>query len=63
HAGHQTVANNSAVSYSDWKVGVTKDFGVVTGSLAVIGTNLDVYASNGSNLGKAGLVLSVAKTF
>uniref|UniRef100_UPI001B8C61D6 TorF family putative porin n=1 Tax=Collimonas silvisoli TaxID=2825884 RepID=UPI001B8C61D6 len=26
HAGHQTVKNNSTLSYNDWKVGLTKDF-------------------------------------
>ncbi len=63
HAGHQKVKNLSAASYTDWKVGVTKDFGIVTGSLAVIGTDIDVFAPNGKNLGKNGLVLSASKTF
>jgi uncharacterized protein (TIGR02001 family) len=64
HAGHQTVHNLSAASYTDWKVGLTKDFGVVTGALAVIGTNTDNYVSpSGKNLGKTTLVLSIAKTF
>ena len=66
HAGHQTVKNNSAFSYTDWKVGVTKDFGVVTGALAAIGTNTDNYvgpAPDSKNLGKTALVLTVSKTF
>jgi len=64
HAGHQKVKNNSAFSYTDWKVGVTKDFGIVTGALALIGTDTDNYVGpNGKNLGKNALVLSVAKTF
>jgi uncharacterized protein (TIGR02001 family) len=67
HAGHQTVKNNSAASYSDWKVGVTKDLGFVTGALAVYGTDADktVYASpyNGKFLGKTALVVSISKTF
>lgn len=66
HAGHQTVKNNSGLSYTDWKVGVTKDFGIVSGSLAVIGTDTDAYtgpAPDRKNLGKNGLVLSVSKTF
>jgi uncharacterized protein (TIGR02001 family) len=66
HAGHQNVKNNSGSSYTDWKVGVTKDFGVVTAALAVIGTNTDVYtgpAPDLKNLGKTALVLSVSKTF
>lgn len=67
HAGHQKVEHNSAASYSDWKVGVTKDFGVLTGALAVIGTNAgkSAYASpaNGKFLGKTALVLTISKAF
>lgn len=63
HAGHQRVRNNSAANYTDWKVGVTKDFGIVTGSLAAIGANIDVLAPNGKNLARNGLVVSVSKTF
>lgn len=66
HAGHQTVRHNSAFSYTDWKVGVTKDFGVVSGSLALIGIDSDNYvgpAPDSKNLGKNKLVLSVSKTF
>lgn len=66
HAGHQTVSNSSNLSYTDWKVGVTKDFGVVSGALAVIGTNTSSYvgpAPDFKNLGKTSLVLSVTKTF
>lgn len=66
HVGHQRVKNNSAFSYTDWKVGLTKDFGVVTGAVALIGTNTDNYmgpAPDNKNLGKNGLVVSVAKTF
>ena len=67
HAGRQRVAHNSAASYTDWKVGVTRDFGVVTGALAYIGTNADklAYASpaNGKFLGKSALVLTISKTF
>jgi uncharacterized protein (TIGR02001 family) len=67
HAGHQRVANNTLASYSDWKLGLTRDFGVVTGALAVIGTNANksAYASpaNGKFLGKTALQLTVSKTF
>ena len=66
HAGHQNVKNNSAFSYTDWKVGVTKDFGFMSGALAVVGTNTDLYtgpAPDSKNLGKTALVLSVSKTF
>lgn len=67
HAGHQTVENNSTASYDDWKLGVTKDFGVVVASVAVIGTNADksAYASpaNGKFLGKNALVATFSKIF
>lgn len=66
HAGHQKVRNNSAFSYTDWKIGVTKDFGIVSGSLALLGTNSDAYrgpSPDSKNLGKNGLVVSVSKTF
>ncbi|MFM9436841.1 uncharacterized protein (TIGR02001 family) [Janthinobacterium sp. CG_23.3] len=67
HAGHQSVKRAPAASYSDWKLGVTKDFGVLTGALAVIGSNADkgAYASpvNGKFTGKTALVLTLAKTF
>lgn len=67
HAGHQSVKHAAAASYTDWKAGLTKDFGVVSGALAVIGTNASevAYASpaNGKFLGKTALLLSVSKTF
>jgi uncharacterized protein (TIGR02001 family) len=67
HAGHQTVKNNSVASYTDWKIGVTKDFGVVTLAGALIGTNASevAYASpvNGKFMGKNALVVTVSKTF
>jgi len=64
HAGHQKVKNNPDFSYTDWKVGLTRDFGVVTGALAVIGTDTDNYVGpNGKNLGKNALLVTVSKTF
>ena len=66
HGGHQNVTNNSNLSYTDWKLGLTKDFGFMTGAVAVIGTNTSNYvgpAPDMKNLGKTSLVLSIAKTF
>lgn len=67
HAGRQRVKNNGAASYTDWKIGVTRDFGIVTGALAYIGTNASkiAYASpaNGKFLGKSALVVTISKTF
>ncbi|MDO9024049.1 TorF family putative porin [Zwartia sp.] len=76
HVGYQFVAgkvantsisNSSLYSYTDWKLGVTKDFGSgLSGSMAYIGTN----AKDGSyvnpqlqNLGKGGFLISLTKTF
>ncbi len=64
HAGHQKVRHNSQYSYSDYKVGVSKDLGVATVSLAWIKANTDAYLNpEGKNLGKSGAILTVSKTF
>lgn len=66
HVGHQTVKNNSASSYNDWKIGLTKDFGILAGSVALVGTDSKSYAGPGpdyKDLGKTALLLSVTKTF
>jgi uncharacterized protein (TIGR02001 family) len=68
HAGHQSVKNNSFYSYTDYKIGLTKDFG---GGLSVTGAYMDtnandgayVYAPNNINLADGRLVLSVTKAF
>jgi len=67
HAGRQRVLHNEASSYTDYKVGLTRDFGVATLALAYVGTNAGeaAYASpaNGKFLGKKALVVSIGKTF
>ncbi|MDP9109003.1 MAG: TorF family putative porin [Pseudomonadota bacterium] len=66
HVGHQSVKNNTSSSYSDWKIGLTKDFGIATLAGAVIGTNTSSYtgpAPDTKNLGKTALVVTVSKTF
>ena len=66
HAGRQKVRSNTSASYTDWKIGLTKDFGIVTGAAAIIGTNTDSYVgpgAGGKNLGKNALVVTVSKTF
>ena len=64
HVGRQRVENNSAFSYTDYKLGVTKDFGVATLSLAWIKANTEAYLSpEGKNLGKSAAVLTLSKTF
>jgi uncharacterized protein (TIGR02001 family) len=64
HAGRQNVKHNSAYSYTDYKIGVTKDFGFASVSLAAIYANTKAYVSpSGKNLGRTGAVLSISKTF
>ena len=64
HAGRQEVKHNSAFSYTDYKIGVTKDFGICSVALAGFYTNTSAYVSPaGKNLGKSGAVFTVSKTF
>lgn len=72
HVGHQKIKGDQPVdaSYTDWKVGVTKDFPIVTVTLAVVGTDAerDAYSyvkDNGSTHfnGKTGAVLTLSKSF
>ena len=64
HVGRQRVENNSQFSYTDYKVGLTKDLGFASVSLAWIKANTEAYVSpSGRNLGKSAAVLSVSKTF
>ncbi|MFL6658833.1 MAG: TorF family putative porin [Massilia sp.] len=67
HAGHQRVAAHADASYSDWKVGLTRDFAQSSAALAVVGSNANKLAytspENGKYLGKTALVLALSKTF
>jgi uncharacterized protein (TIGR02001 family) len=71
HLGYQKVSGNSDFSYTDYAVTVSKDAAGFTWSAAVIGADTKsingtkAYASivNGKDLGRAGLVLAVKKTF
>ena len=64
-------SNSQLYSYTDWKLGVTKDFGGgLSGSAAYVGTNAKSFfggasysSPNGTNLGKGGAVVSLTKTF
>ncbi|MEA9600032.1 TorF family putative porin [Polynucleobacter sp. AP-Sanab-80-C2] len=73
-AGNASTANmsNSTLStYTDWKFGVTKDFGGgLSAAAAYVGTNASMYkgsyvysSPSGNNLGRAGAVVSLTKTF
>jgi uncharacterized protein (TIGR02001 family) len=76
HAGYQYIANNASgynYSYTDWKLGVTKDFGGgLSGSLAYVSTTAGkigatyLYAApaaGSKNQGQGGGLISLTKTF
>ena len=71
HVGKQFVSNDVAgyeFTYTDWKLGLTKDFGkVLSGAVAYIGTNANnaVYFAPGSlnNTGRGTALVSLTKTF
>jgi uncharacterized protein (TIGR02001 family) len=65
------VSNNTLYTYTDWKLGVTKDFGGgLSGALAYVGTNAATYGGSytylspqGKNLGRSTGLISLTKTF
>ncbi|AUZ18092.1 TorF family putative porin [Achromobacter xylosoxidans] len=67
HVGRQTVRNVTDGAYTDWKLGLTKDFGQgLAVSIAYIDTNADraVYTNSRDRyMGRATGLLSLTKTF
>lgn len=72
HIGHQSIKNNAPASYTDYKVGVTKDVGFGVFGLAYTSTNAEgscsktptqSYCWNNKDVGKDRFVLSFSKTF
>lgn len=64
HIGYQKVANNSAATYTDYSLSLSKDFSGIVVSGGVYGTDTDAYvAPNGKNLGKAGVVVGLKYNF
>ena len=71
HIGYQKVSGNGNFSYTDYSLTVSKDVAGFGLSAALIGADtksiggVKAYASpaNGKDLGKAGLVVAVKKTF
>lgn len=70
HVGHQEIKHYSAASYTDWKLGVTKDVGFGVVGLAYTDTNantcgdaIEAYCWNSKNVAKAAGLLSFSKTF
>ena len=66
-----TISNSTVYSYTDWKLGLTKDFGAgLSAAVAYVGTNAATYkgtygyySPTGKNLGKSGGLISLTKTF
>lgn len=71
HAGHASVRRYGELSYTDYKVSVSKEFAGVSLSLALVGTNADRrFYQTGDSAGlnvrqvaRPGLLLSASKTF
>ncbi len=66
HVGHQKVKNVGDASYTDWKLGVTKDVGFGTVTLAYTDTDAknSMYGDwDGKNVGKGVASLSFSKSF
>ena len=64
HVGYQEVKHNSAASYTDYSLLLSKEVGGFLLSGGVAGTDNKTYVSPaGKNLGKAGVLVSVKKSF
>lgn len=70
HVGHQVIKDNSAASYTDWKLGVTKDVGFGVVGLSYTDTDAEgcgsasnSYCWNGKNVADGRAVLSFSKAF
>ena len=69
HVGHQKVRDRSDASYSDYRVGVSKDLGFGSLGLSYLATNAQGDAGQfyrnayGRDLGDARFILSFGKTF
>lgn len=66
HVGRQDIKNNSYYEYTDWKLGITKDFGAglsVTGAYIDTNGKADAYTVKGDDIADSRFVLSVTKTF
>lgn len=66
HVGRQLIKNNSAYDYTDWKLGLTKDFGAglsVTGAYVDTNGEATLYTVKGEDIAASRFVLSVTKTF
>lgn len=65
HVGYQNVKDNDDASYTDWKVGVTKELGFGVATLAYTDTNADenAYTWAGDQVADGRVIVSFLKTF
>lgn len=70
HVGRQNIKGAGNISYTDWKVGVSKTFEEAAGitlGVAYLGTTIkdsdNLKTPDGKNVGKNGFVVSLSKTF
>ncbi|MEK8053215.1 TorF family putative porin [Ideonella sp. DXS22W] len=70
HVGYQKVKNTANASYTDYSITVSKDFGGIVPSVALVGTDADkgfyvpgAAANSSKFLGKAALVVGVKYNF
>lgn len=65
HVGYQSVKDNDPASYTDWKVGITKDvgFGMVTLAYSDTDANKTAYTWAGKDVADGRVYLSFLKSF
>ena len=66
HVGHQKIRNASDANYTDWSLGLSRDFGNFTISLTYYDTNADrdLYTNSyGKYMGKGVAVLGISAAF
>lgn len=65
HVGYQSVKDNDSASYTDWKIGVSKDIGFGTVTLAYTDTDADstAYTWAGEEVADGRAFISFSKSF
>jgi len=64
HVGHQKVKNTSDDNYTDYLVGVERDFGFATLGLAVVGNDIDdKYMGSNKKIAGTKAILTLSKSF
>jgi uncharacterized protein (TIGR02001 family) len=63
HIGRQTVKNNSASSYTDYSLAISKEVAGITWSATLMDTSTSAYTGVGKDLGKSGIVLGAKMAF